>query len=449
MLVDNSRNLSIFMDSNISKENLSNQDISGRRQVFAKNNILEKYLGLFSLAVIFFAPFYIVRFKSGFLAFNLVEILIMVCFLVWIVLRFQEKKLSRAILGHPFLKNNYYFCSIVLILTGLAASLMAGGNYYVSLGIIKGWFLLPIVFSFVLYDIFRRDENGIKKYFIALFLSGVLVSFLGMIYWFRGILTYDGRLNLFYDSPNQLAMTLAPAFLIGIVLSLKLSLRKQLRLSFSLGLLLIALNLYLTKSYGAWLAIGLTLITSIWLKYRKILPRKYLFVMIIILIIIVSAAGFGKAEDIKNLGSRSSLASRVMIWKSALKIGGDNPVFGIGAGNFNEEYLKYQKYFPPYLEWSVPQPHNLFLAFWLEAGALGLLGFLILVAKFFYDNIKKAVPRNREMALVCFAIMLYFLLHGLVDTTYWKNDSAIVFWVVISVNAYLARKTNLLNPAES
>ena len=37
-----------------------------------------------------------------------------------------------------------------------------------------------------------------------------------------------------------------------------------------------------------------------------------------------------------------------------------------------EDYAKlmhlseYQKHFPPYLEWAVPQPHNLYLAFWLQ-----------------------------------------------------------------------------------
>ena len=30
--------------------------------------------------------------------------------------------------------------------------------------------------------------------------------------------------------------------------------------------------------------------------------------------------------------------------------------------------------------------------------------------------------------------MLYFLIHGLVDTTYWRNDLAMVFWMMAAVN---------------
>jgi len=26
---------------------------------------------------------------------------------------------------------------------------------------------------------------------------------------------------------------------------------------------------------------------------------------------------------------------------------------------------------------------------------------------------------------------MYILIHGLVDTTYWKNDLSIIFWLVI------------------
>jgi putative inorganic carbon (HCO3(-)) transporter len=115
-----------------------------------------------------------------------------------------------------------------------------------------------------------------------------------------------------------------------------------------------------------------------------------------------------------------------------------NPFFGIGPGNFQNKYLEYQKYFPPYLEWAVPQPHNLFLAFWLEAGVIGLIGFIWLLVLFFRDN-KKAIENNRLYGTLYLAIILYFLFHGLIDTTYWRNDMAILFWMVVAINVHLAR----------
>ena len=32
--------------------------------------------------------------------------------------------------------------------------------------------------------------------------------------------------------------------------------------------------------------------------------------------------------------------------------------------------------------------------------------------------------------------MIYILIHGLVDTTYWRNDLAVVFWMIIAANLY-------------
>jgi len=118
-----------------------------------------------------------------------------------------------------------------------------------------------------------------------------------------------------------------------------------------------------------------------------------------------------------------------------------NPVFGIGPGNFQKTYLEYQKYFPPYLEWAVPQPHNLYLAFWLESGLSGLIGFIWLLVLFFRDN-KKAREYNLETGLLCLAIILYFLIHGLVDTTYWRNDMAVIFWAVIVANLYISKQSD-------
>lgn len=134
---------------------------------------------------------------------------------------------------------------------------------------------------------------------------------------------------------------------------------------------------------------------------------------------------------------RSSWQSRLAIWQAAWLIGKDHPIFGIGAGMFQEYYLRYQKYFSvPYLEWAVPQPHNLFLAFWLQAGLLGLFGFVWLLVIFFRQAISLIKKRN-QLAMAMGLVVLYTLLHGLVDTTYFKNDLAVVFWLMAALLASL------------
>jgi len=385
------------------------------------------------LAVLFSLPFYFIRFKYNWLSVNLTEVLIMILFFIWILSKNTRYQMLDA----------KYRIPVILIFVGLFFSFIAGKNYYVGLGVIKGWFILPIVFAVILSDRLKKDYGLLNKIFAAMFASGIIVSMVGIYYRLSGFITYDGRLKIFYDSPNQLAMFLALVFLIGFIfMEQKTGNEEQVGISrktmlLMIGQILITINLYLTKSYGAWLSIGAILTVVFWLKYRAILNKKYFAIFLVVLLFLLSWAGINKYKNIEKMGERSSLASRTMIWKSAGLMVKNNPLFGIGPGNFQNKYLEYQKYFPPYLEWSAPQPHNLFLAFWLETGLLGLLGFILLLLQFFKDN-KKAIINNRLYGILCLALVLYFLFHGLIDTTYWRNDMALLFWIIVSLNLYLA-----------
>jgi len=397
------------------------------------------------LAILFFLPSYLIKIKFGWISFNVLELLIGILFFIWVFNK--EKKY--------LIFTNQYLIPVSLIFAGLVLSVVANKNYYAGFGAIKGWFLFPIIFAIIFYDALKKNESLLKKSLLALFFSGVAVSVIGIIYKFLGMVTFDDRLKIFWDSPNQLAMFLAIPFLIGIIRfgfeefrelcsrKGKAELWKNGGIFF--GSLLILSNLYFTKSYGAWLAIVAALVIIFWLVYRKKEHNKYLAISAMILVIFFAAISIGKYEQTKNLGKRSSLTSREMIWKSAGLMIENNPLFGIGPGNFQEKYLEYQKFFPPYLEWSAPQPHNIFLAFWLESGLFGLFGLFGLLACFFRDN-KKAIANNHEVGILLLAIMIYILVHGLVDTTYWRNDLAVVFWVAVVTNIYLAKppaKNNL------
>ena len=109
-----------------------------------------------------------------------------------------------------------------------------------------------------------------------------------------------------------------------------------------------------------------------------------------------------------------------------------NPFFGIGAGNFQKNYLALQPYFPPYLEWAVPHPQNLFLSFWLESGLLGLISFVGILYFSMQPLLKKeSVKKNTPSAKLLVAFFIYIIIVGLFDTPYWKNDLSAIFWIFI------------------
>lgn len=358
-------------------------------------------------------PVYLVKIKAFGIPINFLEVLIIGVLVRWL-LNLKLRNFPK--LGFGTMKK--YFFPLGLITAGLVMSTLANKNYAAGLGIIKGWFILPLLFAVAAKNVFQGKE---KELFKAVFFSSALAAAFAIIYFALGKVTYDGRLEAFFNSSNYLAMYLAPGIITGFFLGRE---NKRMYLP-PLSLILIAF--YLTYSYAAWLAV----VASLFLVnlFQNTGGKKKTFIVLAgiaaLLVLLVSQSGSNKFLDLEKY-SRSSLESRIMIWKAAEKIIADHWLWGVGPGNFQSQYLEYQKYFPPYLEWAVPHPHNLFLAFWLQAGLLGLVGFLILIFFWFNETLKK---ENGELSYISLAIMLYVLIHGLADTTYFKNDLSVVFWL--------------------
>ena len=71
------------------------------------------------------------------------------------------------------------------------------------------------------------------------------------------------------------------------------------------------------------------------------------------------------------------------------------------------------------MEWNIPHPHNIFFAFWLNAGLLGLIALFIFIV---------FTHRRFTYPLIAFWGLL---IHGLFDTPFWKNDLSMIFWLIL------------------
>lgn len=378
-----------------------------------------KITGFLIYTTIFLLPVYLVKFSIFGIPTNALEILMLAVFASWLIF-LEPSSWSLQELGS---RRNILLC-VSLIFLGLLLSTLINKNYAVGFGIIKSWFVLPLLFSLIVPVVISEEKR--KNIFYAYYLSALAVAAISLGYYISGAITFDGRLQGIFNSPNYLAMYLAPAIIVGLWLAQFQSSKLKFKIIFSaVSLALILLVFYLTLSYAAWAAVILSLAITHIIKNKKVNARLIVAAALIFLAIFVSQRNTEKLSNLEKY-ARSSLKSRTMIWKSATKILDDNIVFGIGPGNFQNKYLEYQKYFPPYLEWAVPHPHNLYLAWWLSGGILSFSGFVALLFFWFREMLKK--EKNSWWA-ISFAIMLYFLIHGLVDTTYFKNDPAVIFWI--------------------
>jgi O-antigen ligase len=398
---------------------------------------------LFVLATVFFIPLYLARLNILGIPTNILEILAAMSIVLSFIFNWKAK------LEIP----KIYLIAAGMMVLGLFLSAWSGGNWKVSLGIIKGWFIFPMIFAYAILKINSRKKIK-EKIIYSYFISAGLVSLISLIYATLGFFTYDHRLKGFYSSPNYLAMYLAPAVIIGLyILATKLvksfdgkliNSIKFFEYYFLVSLFsLILAAFYLTYSYATWISITIALLIGLVLRSGLINNRKVIYLILITFLVL--ATQIQNPKFINQFSDRSSWQSRIMIWKSGLKIAVDNPVLGIGPGNFQNKYLDYQKYFSPYLEWAVPQPHNLYLAFWLESGIIGLFSFIIIIAYWLVQIIHKILKSKSEFELLLATIVIYVLLNGLFDTPVWKNDLAFIFWVIISLgikNSHHGGNTN-------
>ncbi|HFC77007.1 MAG TPA: O-antigen ligase family protein [Candidatus Moranbacteria bacterium] len=406
--------------------------------------------------IIFSTPLYLVHFSIFKIPTNLLEILIMLTFFIVLINFFKEKNnfsTFNIISLRQFKKISilpketlFFIGSLLLILFGLIISTLISDNNPQSWGIIKSWFIIPILFGFLIKNNIKTISEKLFLLKIIFYSSGI-VSIISIVYYFfNNILTYDNRLRGFYLSPNYLAMFLSPGLIIGL-LQLFYPRLKRLR-EFSLKdvfdfilIIIIFISLYLTYSQGAWISVLFSLFLIINIKYLLLNFRKFIYFIFLFFIIIFLI--YYVSSNLKNstflpsavYTTHSSTNSRLIIWQSTLKILKDNWLWGVGPGNFQNNYLAYQKYFPPYQEWAVPQPHNLYLAFWIQSGIFGFVGFLILIIFYFekifleFNNLKNT--KQKKLLLTLLAIMFIILIHGFIDTPIWKNDLALIFWAIV------------------
>ena len=328
------------------------------------------------------------------------------------------------------------------LLGGLLISYIVHPKTPAGLGQIKSFFFMPVVFWFGVTPILgdprhrRRVLWHLRQMFLLAAISALISGFL------YG-LTYDHRLNAWFDSPNLLAIFLVP----GVILwGIHVFSGEKIRIADMSSWVIVSGTLFLTQSYGALGAVFIALVSFLWIS-RGYLSWKRLFlkVTIISLLLIVGCTFWSGEEEVKKWNSlvhvdgRSSLSSREMIWHSAIRMIQDSPFTGIGPGRFQSVYLEYQRFYPPYLEWAVPHPHNLFLALWLSSGIIGVSASIGLCV-FLFCSLRE-IPRKKERALMT-ALFLGVFVSGLSDVPYFRAEFCFIFWLELALFSGIFLKEN-------
>lgn len=389
-----------------------------------------KYL----IALIFvLLPAYLIRFNIAGIPTTLLELYIYLIFIIGFA-RLGYSQWRR-------LPDCFWLPTIILVLAA-AIGVIVSSDKLVALGQFKAFFIDPVLVLFLVISYFRKEDLWL--FVSGLGLSSLFVSTHAIYQKIIGQVASDGRIvGIFGYNPNYLAFYLAPIsamILIWLLINFNKYWQSKKYLILIISVVILFSNfiaIILSESRGGVLAFVGGLTVSAIFYYRAFFKKLWAKTILILIaaLVLVSLVWFFKPNfslSPENGGRvTSSNNIRYEIWKTSVELIDKYPVFGLGLGNFQDTFTEYTKNrvnFPEFISPLALSPHNILLAFYLNTGLLGLIAFVFLLVCFF----KKLFKQNQELKMVVISGMLVILIHGLVDTPYFKNDLSILFWGLIA-----------------
>ncbi len=243
------------------------------------------------------------------------------------------------------------------------------------------------------------------------------------------------RVEGLFTHPNQLGGFLA----LTIPLLTALTVSERSSWMRALGYLLIAVSvagLALTYSRGAWVGTGLGLLILL-----PVLRRGAWLVPGVALVgaVASSSAILERLQSIASFNSDSAVTGRFEFWSVALKLVAENPLSGIGLGNWYTVYGTLPIQNLPRLPYSLEVPaqaHNLFLNLAVEIGLVGAGAFILMLGFAFYGAVKiisASTGRTQIWTTGICAGLAAMVAQNLIDVTIYQGFMVLVLFTYLGL----------------
>ncbi len=311
----------------------------------------------------------------------------------------------------------------------------------------------PIAIYYVAIAVLRSTAD-LKPLLIAaaasasLFSLAVIVTFAAAL--IGGQLHPNSAPGVFGINPNAVALYLEPIAAVAAGFVLFADSQKSRWVAFGVSALVLP-ALACTLSRGALLAGAVLALVAV-LSVRDLRLRLGLLGGAIVTGLALSQVPFVAVRLAHQLDPRhSTFGLRQAIWSVTLRMLRDHPLFGAGISGY-QTVMRHYRTSNLHPE---PYAHNIFLTTWSELGLIGLAAFAVILFGLLWRAFRtygSASGLYRPLLWGIFGAWVVFIVHGLVDSPYWKNDLSLEFWMlaaleVVAIAAVNADRQKL--PAES
>jgi len=392
-------------------------------------------------------PLYAVRFRIGPLPTTLLEILILATLVAWTMTR----KLTGWKDAVKILGRQGWLIPLGLWLLAGAIGIIVAPDHFAALGLWRAYFLDPALVFLMLADLVRGDREK------RMVLRSLVIACIGVALW-AAVQTVTGygipapwnappagiRATGPFPFPNALALFAVPiaatclAFVpLGRTQDPSTSLmagsgRRTLDAGRWTSILWIGFGsglvaTVLAKSVGGFLGIlAAAFVALIWNRRTRRGAIVTACVAAAILLLVPDL----RTPVVRDLSFQDwSGKVRLVMWGEATAMLKDRPIFGAGLGAYPDVIKPYHK--ATWME-IFQYPHDILLNLWSETGILGIVAFAWILILWWKRGGRLALP-----------VIAAVVVHGLVDVPYFKNDLAILFWLLVAVTTMTSPKTEI------
>jgi O-antigen ligase len=382
----------------------------------------------------------VVRWHVGPLPTTLLENLVLItCALYLVLLALQRGRL-------PWLTR--YEVPIALFLLAGLVEVFVAPDHRGALGIFRAYLVEPVAIFYVAIAVL--DTTAAIELVLAVAAVGAAVFGIIELGTFLRALVNGGLLPghaaaAFDINPNGVALYLEP--LIGVAIGFLLFGQGRHRWVAAASLVILLPAEVATLSRGGLLSLAALAFIAI-LTVRQVRFRIGLVIATIAAVIIVLVLPLTRFRLSHALDPISgTFAGRERLWIATLRMLHDHPMFGAGLN-------AYQIVMAPYrlVDSNLgPEqyPHNLLLTSWTELGLLGMFALFYILINLIvqpWRALSRAAGVYRPLLWGTGAAFSMMLVHGLVDSPFWKNDLSLEFWLLAALQVVALRAVGSARP---
>lgn len=365
---------------------------------------------------------------------------------VWIVKIIHNKKID---VSQPMTLPILVFLGVTLV------SALSGIDFFHSMEKMNSE-MLVIIFFLVAANIKNFDHA--KKIIFIFIISSSVSGLLGVIQYSTGSWSDNSELFSMLQGRAHGTRSWAQTYTEGLLLALPASIYAAVyskKKIFYLAAIIIFLGIVFGKVRMIWISTAVILALMVVPELKKTRGLLRIFAIVLFLAAISAAVLANRTNMVKKAVNSSdtvrinmlktSIEIRTGMWRTALAIFKDYPVFGVGKENIKKENILpayYEKLGIPADYRKLSHLHSNFIHILVERGIVGLLAFLYLFVAYLYYAAKKILHtcRNEKYFIFgCWLGILGFLLSGLTEYSYGDSEVQMTVWFLMALTFYRSR----------